>query len=244
MQDGVDHLCQTGGCAHVMYTQDIGTAQDADGIGSQAAFQSLLGRQIERIADEGLARDTQQDWETQGGDVVEMVEQGKILGNGLAKANAGVEDDMRIRDASLAGERHAAHQLSFDILEQVIIRHADVMPAQALLHFGAAGGAAVMHEDDGCLAACEQGCHVGVGTQPPDVVDPMCADIQGGFGNAGFKGIDGEDNVWKFGTKRLNDRHDTLHFILCTDRLRARSGGFPADIEDMSTIDNELMRLG
>ncbi len=84
-----------------MYAHNIRAADDSHCHRRGGAFETLIGGQVEGVADERFTRRAEQNRESQGADLAEAVDQFEVVFDLFPETDTGVEDDVRIRDAGL-----------------------------------------------------------------------------------------------------------------------------------------------
>ena len=84
-----------------MHTDDIRAARDADGDGRRRAFDSLIRGQVECKANKRFSGWSQQHRIPQRTDFIKSVDQLKIMFALLSKADAGVQNNLRLLDPGL-----------------------------------------------------------------------------------------------------------------------------------------------
>ena len=78
--------------------------------------------------------------------------------------------------------------------------------------------------------------------QRVDVVDHMHAGGNRRAHHFGFAGVNRER--YRYTAQTFDDRQYALQFLAHADRLRAGAGGFSADVEDIRTLGDQLLRMG
>ena len=100
-----------------MNAYDICAAGNAHGNSSSRPFQTLIGRQIQGVADKGFARSSQQDGETKCADLVQAVDQFQVLCDRFTESDPRVQQDVLIRDHGRTGDLNRIHQIAFDVFK-------------------------------------------------------------------------------------------------------------------------------
>lgn len=87
-----DSGCGDGG-ADVVDAEDVGSGEDGGGVGDGGGKPGVSGVGGERAGEEALAGEAGEDGEPEGVELVEVGEQGIVLVEDFAEAEAGVEGD-------------------------------------------------------------------------------------------------------------------------------------------------------
>ena len=221
----------------VVHAEDAGAGmqvQDGEGQRGREAFGGV-GIAVEaEAADEALAAEGAEDGVAQGEEVGGGAEQFEVLGDGLAEAQAGVEQDAVGGDAGGAGGRGPFGEEGADGRD-----HAGGILGRGLVAVGVAvggGGGEAVHQDDGAGPIGGEGEHGVVLGAGGDIVDRVGAGIEGGAGDGGQGGIDGDRKVDAGGADGLDRRDQTADLFIGRDAGGAGAGGFGAEVEGVCSV--------
>ena len=226
-----------------MHAHDVCAAGDGDGDGGRGAFDALVGRQIQSVADERLAAGSGQDREAQAAQLAQPVEQLQVLRHGLAEADARIEDDAFGRDAGTPRQVDADLQLGRDVGDQVVVVRAHVAAAQRRVDADVLALAAVVHQH--CQRA-GPGRHLGdarLQAKAPHVVDNAGAGGQRRLGHRRLGGVDGDGHVHR-AHQVADDRQHAPQLLVGVNRLRAGPGALAADVQNVCTFGHKTASLG
>jgi len=112
----------------------------------------------------------------------EFGEEGEVVVDGLAEADAGIEHDPLGRDTGGEGSVASVGEPVGDLGDHVVVVH-------RIAH-GAGRGGLLVHQDQR-VGRCGDGCHPRI-AESGDVVDPRCSGRQRLLRDVGLRGVDRE----------------------------------------------------
>ena len=173
-----------------------------------------------------FAREPDDEWASEGGELPEATEELEVLIRRLAEADARIDADALLADAATDRERDPLLQ------EREHFRH-DVVVVRALLH--RPWLAQHVHQTDiPALLGYDRG-HFQVASECGHVVDQLRAQLERPARDLRLGGVDGDgDSVQPF-----EDWHDAPQLLVELDRLRAGSGRLTADVHDRRPLGDE-----
>ena len=182
-QDGVSHPGGLADGLDIVDAKDVGAADEPDDGGPDRPLQPVLGRGVENPADEALARDAQKHGAAKRGQVVDGIEQGQVVLDVFAEADARVEDDRLGFDAGSQGGGHALGQESADFGHHVAVPGHHLHGLRRSLH---------VHQDEAGAGGGGELEDPGVPAGGADVVDDVGPGGEGGFGHLRLGGVHGQ----------------------------------------------------
>ena len=183
--------------------------------GHHRALHALIGGQIQRLTDAGLAGGGQQHGIAHVAQTLQVMDDGEIVLVVLAEANARVKDDLVVGDAGFLGDRKAAAHILAEFVEEVVVLR--------LL--------AVVHQAAGDLVLRDEVRHLAVVLETPDVVDEVSARLERLRHHRAFVAVDGNRDV-EFLLDHLDDGNDAVDLLLHADLYMAGAGGLAAHVHN------------
>src|ERR1700745_607492 len=116
--DGIAHARDPRHLPHIVNANDVAASGDPDRHRCSRPLDPLVRREIERIADERLARGTIEQGKAERLEITEMIDELEALLDGLPETNSGIEDDLIIGDAGGARTGHEFHELARHIHQE------------------------------------------------------------------------------------------------------------------------------
>ena len=194
--------------------------------GDQRALHPLLRGQIQRQTNDGLTAGTQQNRQVKAVQLLQMVDDRKILLIGLAEPDARIQNDLVGVDARVLGDGQALLEICADVRnEHTVIA---VLP--------------VVHQAAGHTVFCNDRAHFFVILQAPDVIDKVCARLQAGLRHGALVGIQRDRHI-KAGLHRLNNGGDPVDLLLVGQLCIARTGRFAADVQHIHAVHQHLLNM-
>ena len=164
------------------------------------ALHALIGGQIQRLTDAGLARGRQQHGIAHVAQTLQVMDDGEIVLVVLAEAHTRVKDDLVVGDAGFLGDRKAAAHILAEFIEEIVVFR--------LL--------AVVHQAAGDLILRDEVRHLAVVLETPDVVDEVSARLERLRHHRAFVAVDGNRDV-EFLLDHLDDGNDAVDLLLHAD---------------------------
>ena len=168
--------------------------------------------------DQALAARADQDGVRAGGQVRQGPQQREVVLQGLAEADAGVQQ--HVRHAGAQGLARLGPQVTVNLRDHVGVVGGVLHGLRVALHVHHAGGRSGV----GAHAA-----HLGV-AQAGHVVDQVRPGAQGPGSHLGFHGVHAEQHVRA--AQGADDGQHPVEFLVGRDWGRAGPGAFPADVQD------------
>ena len=193
-----------------------------------------LGRGLAagQLADAALARQAGQHRYTQFGEAVQAGEQFKVVHGGLAEAEAGICDQVLLRDAGQFGGEDALGQ------EAVHLRH-HVVVARVVLHRARLGGHVHQHHRH---AQGGGGFQRALAAQGAHIVDHAGAGLHRRAHHLRLAGVDADRQPGLTG-QAFDHRDHAAQLLLQRHFLRAGAGGLAADIKEVGALGGQLQRM-
>ena len=189
--------------------------QNAHDGGDHGALHPLVGGQVQGLADAGLAGGGQQHGIAHAAQPLQVVDDGQVVLIVLAEAHAGVQDDLLVGDTGLLGDGQAVPHVLAEVLQEVAILR--LLP--------------VVHQAAGHLILGDEVGHLSVILQAPDVVDQVCARLQGGLHHLALIAVDGHGGVEVL-FDHLDHGDHPVDLLLHADLNMAGAGGLAAHVHD------------
>src|SRR6266851_3709683 len=183
-------------------------------------------------ADEALARRADHDWIAGIGQARRIGDQGHILLDALAEAEARIEGDTVAGDPRCLAGFGTLHQEAANLLDDVGVSRNNVLVLRP---------AAAVHQHDRYPAPSDQRQQLRIILERRDVVHDPRAGIQAGTRHRGTARVDGDDGV-ALG-QALDDRQDALQFLIRCGRPRAGARGLATDIDDVGALRNKTQAI-
>ena len=204
IEDGLHHAEGLGVFLDGVDAEDAGAAlAGPSGEGSGGGFAGEGVAVLEQMAHKGFAADAEEDGAAVDLEIGEGAEEGEVVLEGFAKADARVKGEAIRVDADGEGLIVGGEEAEADFGDDVGI-------FRLLLH--GAGGAAEVHEDEAGFGLSREGSHGGVVEEAGDIVDDVGASVEGGGGDAGLHGVDGNGNRGA-GAEADDDGEDAAQFF-------------------------------
>jgi len=179
----------------------------------------------ESCAEKALARSADEQRVAELGQTGKLFEQFVILREALAEADAGIKDDLRFEDASLACNRDGFAQTANHVPQNVPREFAFLHGARLTAH---------VHHDEGHTAARSDFGNTRIILQPGNIVNDFRARVECRFGHFKLLRVDG-DRDFQPVTKAVQNRKDAREFFFGRRAGGAGTGGFAPHIEQIST---------
>ena len=177
------------------------------------------------FCEEGLAGDAKEEGAIMEAQLRHPLDEGKIVGNGLSKADSRIEYDLLGRHAAGYGGVKRLSKKFPDFAHNILI-------GGSLLHGG--GLSLHVHEDEACAGGGDEGGHGGI-AKAADVIDDVDAGLEGGGGDLGLAGIDGK-GAGSLRSELPDDGEDAGDFLLRGDGGGAGAGGLASDVDNIRTL--------
>ena len=170
------------------------------------------GSNPEDFPDKRFARSAYQQRLSQGSERRQASEQRKIVIEGLAEADAGIDDDILPFHSGLNGKVNLSCQEILHLLKHIIIARFCLHCLRCSLH---------VHEYDRNFFCGNKHRHLRIEPQRADVVDDVGTLTQCRPGNLRFVGINGDGYVYG-PAESLDDGQNPLQFLLQRYRVLPR----------------------
>lgn len=186
--------------------------------------------EVGEAGEHGLAGNANEEGAVGDAEAWQVAEELKVVFEGLAEAESGVEDDACGVDAGVGEDVEPAFEEGTDFGDDVVV-------SGVLLHGG--GGASHVHDDEASGGFGGELDHAGIATEAGDVVDDVGSGGECGTGDGGFHGVDGEEGAG-LGADGADDGDDSPDLFLGRDGFGTRAGGFAAEVEDVGAFGEEV----
>ncbi len=184
------------------------------------------------LADEALARAPEHDRPAQLAQLAEAAVQLEVVLDGLAEADSRVHPDPLLVHPLRDRELDPLGQERLDVVDHVVV-------ARVLLH----RPRVPEHVHQRQLAAAigaERG-QLRLGPQRGDVVDDLRAGVERRLGHRALGGVDRDGRGrLAFPSQPLHHGQHPVQLLRSIHRLRARTGGLAADVEDVRALAGQL----
>ena len=189
-------------------------------------MRSSTSRPEER-AEHALARDAHEQRAPQLGQGGEPGEEGQVVLQGLAEADAGVEQHPLLGHAGIDRRREPRGQVVAHLPHHVAV-------ARVALH--RAGVAAHVHQADGRPALGHRRQQGRIGAAGRDVVDQREARVQGGGRHRRQRGVDRQGERRRRHPQRAQDARQARELDVGVHRVRARARALGAHVADRGAV--------
>ena len=222
-----------------MNAEDVGTLLDGLRVGL-AGGGVALGEARLRVGsgEKAFARKAGEERTAELLELSKVGEQDPVFFAALAEAETWIEHNAICSDACGGGGGEALSQAGENGGEHGLLR-------ERRLRGPLAGQAARVHDDDAATGGGERGSHGGVPEQAGDVVDNFGTVVERGLGGGCAVGVDGNDGAGTCAKDGAEHREDAALLFLPADgvgreRGCAGTGGFPAEVEQVRAVVEEL----
>ena len=227
--DRRDHVDDPAGGPHVVGPEDGGPQPRGDGRRGERALEPVVGGEVERLADEVLARQGLQHGVAQRHDRLGVPQQGQRVGGRLAEVEGGVDEH--------PVGRHACRHRPLGSLPQRAQRVVD--HPERLGGVGDLDRVGARRQPAG-VRHHVAGTHLGRDVDElgvvarPGVVDEVDAGLGGrGPRDVAPPGVEAQGEVGMPCPRAHEERHDPLDLLLRGDDLALLPGAHPADVDDV-----------
>ena len=176
--------------------------------------------------EEALARGAEHDRPPELPQPREPAQQRQVVSDGLAEADAGVDQDLLLGDAVLRREHHALLEEGADVVDDVVVVRLPLHRLRFALH---------VHEDHRTAGVGDDVDHLRIHPESAHVVDDRDAGRESPPRDFGLVRVDGQHSRG-LGPQPLDDREDARQFVFELDSVGAGARGLAADVDDRGAV--------
>src|SRR5438552_3302793 len=174
MHDGIRHTRHPHHRLDVVHSDDVGAAGDAERDRRRGALEPLVGRQVERLADERLARRADQQGKSEPAQLGQALDDLQVLFPSLPESDPRIHDDAVLRDPGGPSQLSALAQVRGNLANQVAI----------------AASRLVVHQHHRHPRPGDGGRHLWIPPQSPNIVHHGGTGCHGSLGNCRLVRVD------------------------------------------------------
>jgi len=218
------------GGGNVMHPKNLNALGGPEQRSCERAWQAVVCNGTCKLADETLARSPQQHGTAQTMEDGQGAQESQIMGQCLAETDAGIDDQARACDAGLFAGLDADLECVVNIEHDVVVDWIALHSARIALR---------MHEHH---RQAGRGCDLEtlrVVGEGGDVIDDARTGLHGPAHHLRIARIDGQRDTGAC-RQTFDDGQHAPAFVFDTERLGARTGRLPTDVQEIRSLRLEL----